>query len=103
MNVIYKYECVPGVLDWVVQLPQGAEILSLGTQHNNYVYWAKVDSDAPLVPRRLKLLMTGQPFGQSLEGMPEPKYCGSCVTYIDTTIPFVLHLFDLGEVPNGDS
>ena len=98
MIVIYKYECVPGVLDWVVQMHQGAEILTLGTQNHNFVYWAKVDPKMPQVPRRLRLIMTAQP----IEDMPDAKYCGTCNSSVEG-IPFVLHLFDLDEVLRGNS
>jgi hypothetical protein len=95
--VIHKYPCLPNVYDWVVQMHQGSEILSLGWQYTSFVYWVKLDSTKPQVPRRLKLFMTGQPF----EDTPDAKYIGTCSTPAgfpnEFTAPFVLHLFDLGE------
>ena len=94
MKVIYKYTCVPEVFDWVAQVPKGAEILSIGQQHYNYVYWALVDPAALPVPRRFRLVPTGQPF----EDMPNAKYIG---TNNDTDVGLVFHFFDLGECPDG--
>jgi len=91
MSVIYKYTCVPGVFDWVAQIPQGAEILSIGQQQYTYVYWALVDVNALPVPRRFRLIPTGQPF----EDMLNAKYVG---THNDTDVGLVFHFFDLGEV-----
>lgn len=98
MNVIYKYTCHPAVYDWVAQIHQGAEILGIDKQGGAYVFWAMVDPTAPLVPRRFKLIATGQPF----EDIPNAKYCGTVNEFVVVNY-FVLHFFDLGEVLRGDS
>jgi hypothetical protein len=98
VKCIYKYTCPPAVYDWVAQVHQGAEILGIDKQGGAYVFWALVEANALPVPRRFKLIATGQPF----EDMPNAKYCGTINEFLVVNY-FVLHLFDLGEVPNGDS
>lgn len=55
MNTIWKYVIDPAKYsgDWYeIDLPLGAEILTVGEQHNDIVIWAKVDPDHNHVERR---------------------------------------------------
>lgn len=74
----------------VVDIPEGALILTLCLQRGQPTMWAVVDPDAPMAQRRFVVVGTGQP-------MPdEPTvYVGTWLSDEDGT--FVFHVFDQGE------
>ncbi len=71
-----------------IRMSAGAKIIHLGVDPMGHpCVWAEVETEAPLVNRRLAIVGTGQP-------LPEGgKHIGS---YLDA--PFVWHVYDLGEV-----
>lgn len=68
MKRIYKY---PVDLDEVVSflmpkgvsflMPKGAQILSVQSQNDRICFWALVDTNAEIVPRRFRVVGTGHP------------------------------------------
>lgn len=56
MKTIYKYEAHGGA---VVDLPVGAEILTLGVQDGWVYIWALIDPEAPTRPVRFAKVGTG--------------------------------------------
>jgi hypothetical protein len=56
--VIYKYR-----YDAVIEMPAGAEILSVHNQHEHVEIWAIVDPERPTVLRQFRALLTGQGVG----------------------------------------
>lgn len=85
MKTIYKYPLK--VTDFQeIELPEGAEILSVQTQilgsgkrlfvsdRQELCLWAMVDPDNPLVPRRIRIFGTGNP----MEYEHELKFIGTC-------------------------
>ena len=60
MITVYKYSIE--TIDYQeVQLPKGAEILTVQTQNNKPCIWAKVDTDADLESRYFEVHGTGNP------------------------------------------
>lgn len=76
-----------------MDMPRGAEILSLQVQKGIICIWAKVDTSLPeesdLVTRHFKIFGTGEPldFGGS-----EAKYIGTCLVSNDT---LVWHVYEI--------
>ncbi len=83
---IYKYPLrISGEQD--VEMPEGAELLSVGGQGGELVLWAQVDPDARLVRRKVILYGTGH------ELRDEPhRYVGTVQFGI-----FVWHVYDGGR------
>jgi hypothetical protein len=75
----------------LVQMPKGAQILSVQTQHGLPQMWALVDPKAKLVSRCFFLRGTGHQMGEA-EGYT---FIGSFQTDGGS---LVFHLFDGGEV-----
>ena len=102
-GVVWKYHAAPD--GFVVKMPKGAEIVSVGLQHADsstipanvigevfdFVFWACVDPNAPLVNRKFRTVGTGHPYFIDDEVY---KFVGT-VQFPDG---LVFHLFDLGEV-----
>lgn len=66
MRTIYKYE-LPRQVESTVQLPQGAEVLSVQLQlYGQFFLWALVDDSAPPEPRTFRIIGTGQPVEDGL-------------------------------------
>lgn len=67
METIYKYQL--SVVDFqMIDLPKGAEILSVQTQPPTYgdksdqlFMWVKIDTTNELEPRRIRIFGTGHP------------------------------------------
>lgn len=58
MKTIWKFGPLkPGIN--VAAMPRGAEVLTMQNQNDNFVIWARVDSEAPSVDRRFMLIGTG--------------------------------------------
>lgn len=84
MQTIYKYRI--NTSESSVDLPEGAEILSVGEQDNRVYLWARVDTDKPLVPRRIYVIGTGF----SLDLGTEPRYVGT----VHMPTGFVWHIYE---------
>lgn len=84
MKVVYKYEI--GV-HCRIGIPVGAEILTVQSQNNSVVMWAKVDTDYDLEIREFKIYGTGHEIDEN----------ATC--YIGTTTvnggAIVLHVFEI--------
>lgn len=78
MSVIWKYP-VPYEAAFEHEMPAGAEVLAVQTQHQGnprleqMVMWARVDQDAPRETRRFQLAGTGNEPWRKLG-----RYLGTC-------------------------
>jgi hypothetical protein len=82
-RVIYKYEVNNGP----IQMPKGAEILTVQMQHGKPMLWALVDIDHSNESRAIVIIGTGHDFD-----FPDYKYIA---TFQDGA--YVWHVF---EIPN---
>lgn len=92
MKTIWKFPL--HIVDTVeIQMPRGAEILSVATQFGTPCIWATVDPAAPVVTRRLYVRGTGHALRAA---------DGAGVRFVGTFFMhnggLVFHLFDAGEV-----
>jgi hypothetical protein len=69
-----------------IPMPKGAEILTVQVQRDEAQVWAIVDSDAPVEPRTLVIVGTGQPMPDDLG-----RYVG---TWQAVGGHFVFHVFE---------
>lgn len=76
--------------DTIVDMPQGAQVLSVQLQHGVPCVWALVDSDRPKVERRFSWRGTGHP----CDGLVAKMFVGSIQMHGGSLI---FHLFDRGE------
>lgn len=82
MLSIYKYP-----VDDQVVLPEGAEILHIGEQDGQLMFWAQVDLDRDMETRHFKVVGTGW---ELKDGSLD-----NC-TYLGTTLGiFVWHVFEV--------
>ena len=88
MKTVWKYQFLV-VDDLVVNMPEGAQVLSVQVQGIEPCIWALVDPDAPLVERRLHVRGTGHPFVGN-----EGRFVG---TFQMLRGRFVGHLFEDAE------
>ena len=58
MNYIFKYQLSEEVTQ-EIEMPEGAEILSMQVQHGVTCIWAKVDKEKQAVRRRFIIVGTG--------------------------------------------
>lgn len=86
---IFKYE-----LDHEIEMPQGAQVLSVGWQQNgivNGVYlWALVDPDAELEKRRFAIIGTGHEFSEE-----DAAHLGTVHSLTPQGANLVLHIFEV--------
>lgn len=84
MHTIWKYTLQPHT---DLQMPEGSEILTIGTQGNDIVLWAKVNPEAPKETRTFLGFGTGHDIPDKLS-----------LTYIGTTSfsngNLVFHVFE---------
>lgn len=88
MRTIWKFTLQVGKPP--VIMPQGATLLHVGMQFGTLCLWALVDSDAPLVTRRLVVKGTGW----DCHDVEASHHVGSVV---DEVGGFVWHIFDCGS------
>ena len=86
MHRVYKYELHPTDRP-VIDMPTGAKLLRVDTQHRRVMVWALVEVGAPTVARRFEMVGTGHDVKN-----PAAPYLG---TFFMGELVF--HLFDLGE------
>jgi len=60
MRTIWKYQ-FDTTDSFGLQIPEGAEILSVQVQHGKPCMWVLVDKDKPVVQRRFRVYGTGHP------------------------------------------
>lgn len=65
MKTIWKYELEP--LSCEIEMPKGAEILSVQAQHCKACLWAKVDPAQPMEKRTFEVYGTGHSIDASRE------------------------------------
>lgn len=58
MTTIHKFPLEPKDLN-IVEMPEGAEILSVQVQHETPVLWAIVDTDRAKEQRKIRVIGTG--------------------------------------------
>jgi len=87
MKQVFKY-LVPIVGNFEILMPEGAEILTVGTQKERPFLWVLVDATKSMVVRYFKLFGTGQLIGDFLN----IKYIG---TFMEDQEDYVWHLFEL--------
>ncbi len=85
---IWKFEINPA--SFLVNMPKGAEVISVGTQENCIMIWAKVNPEAKICIRRFPVYGTSHEISEEDLSIP----------FIGTVImeSFVWHVFDGGEV-----
>jgi hypothetical protein len=102
MRVIHKFKLHIAALSshdlLLIDMPQGAEILSVGEQYDTLTMWAMVDPEAPMVRRHVAVHGTGIGFDHEelagMTGCEEPWFVGSVLMHSGAV---VLHVFDFGE------
>lgn len=87
MHTVWKasHDPRPGVA--VIEVPEGAELLSAREQHDQVAIWFRCDPEAPKTQRRVALCMTGSPAPTAEQG----RYLGSALFDHGR---FVLHVFE---------
>lgn len=60
MKAVYKYLLPPFESEFEMQLPMGAKLLSVQSQHGRVHLWALVDQNAPLARFTFRLVTTGR-------------------------------------------
>jgi len=89
MKRVFKYPfLVEGAFE--IALPAGAEVLSVQVQRETPCIWALISTEEPAVPRRFRLVGTGQPVD----------FAGRFIgTFQLASGALVFHLF---EIPQGE-
>ena len=88
MRIVYKYS-VPYADDVEIEMPQGAQVLSVQLQHGKPTLWALVEDTHPTTLRCFFWRATGDPLRRH---RAYAKFIG---TVQDNNLVF--HLFDMGE------
>jgi hypothetical protein len=71
MTTIYKYPFAVRYLteqDFVIDMPAGAEVLSVQVQGDSVCLWAMVDTEAAAEVRRFRMFGTGHPLPRDAAG-----------------------------------
>ena len=89
MKTIYKYTLSLEEIT-VIELPEGAVILTIQLQMNKPVMWAEVDTNAPKVRRSFRTVATGENLDDPLQ--VARTYVG---TYQLEEGSLVLHVFEI--------
>ncbi len=85
MKAVWKHVIHNGQTS--LNLPDGAIILSVGSQEGRLVAWALVDPEQPVLPHPIRVLMTGESFSE------DP---GRFVGTVQLGDWLIAHVFDLG-------
>jgi hypothetical protein len=86
--VIYKFTLRPWTI--FVDVPNGARVLSVGSQNGDVVAWVLCDPDAPKVSRSLAAYPTSVPLPYACNGT---EFVGT----VQMADGLVFHVFDGGE------
>ena len=86
MRTIWKYQ-VPFTEQFSLDLPRGAEVLTMQLQREVPTIWVELDSDAPLISRTFALVGTGHP-------IPEDDVLMYVGTFQVQGGMFVYHLYE---------
>ena len=89
MKIVYKYSLGGKPHDFEIEMQEGAEILTVQVQKGTACIWALVDSDAPLITRRLFIIGTGR--DASILESVNAKYIG---TFQLLNGDLIWHLFE---------
>ena len=85
MKAVFKYQLAIAD-EQTLQIPAGAQLLSVAEQRQQLCLWALVDDEVPLAPRRIRVAGTGH----SIEGAP---------VFLGTVLlmggDFVAHVFEV--------
>lgn len=91
MNAVFKYNLSDDLFrEQIIKMPKGAEILNVAIIDEIVRIWAVVNTDEPLVERRIMVHGTGHQMDANL-----------CYLYIGTVIDavdLVWHVFEVKEV-----
>lgn len=90
-KVIWKFDLKPNEGDEmvvVVNMPVGAQVLTVQMQHDKPRLWALVDPEAPRADRRFQVVGTGHKFNPK----PSAHYLG---TFQMQSGAFVFHVFEV--------
>jgi hypothetical protein len=87
MKTIWKFEVEP---ECIIEIPAGAQILSVGVQNNDVFMWVMVDPSAPTSRRKINVYGTGTQLPEN-PGV----FIGTVMLYSGN---FVGHVFDAGVV-----
>ena len=68
MKTVWKYQIQLGLKknfeedlsEWTVEIPKGAQILSIQAQFGQPVFWALIDTEAELIKRKFRIFSTGE-------------------------------------------
>ncbi len=88
MYTIWKYP-LDVVDDQTVQMPSQAELLTVNDQNDHFCLWVRVNTDNPLLNRKISIRGTGHPADDV------GKYIGSMYPYNGK---LVFHVFDGGYI-----
>ena len=91
MKTVFKFS-LPVVDHALVQMPRGAQILTVDQQYNQAYIWALVDNAEPYVNHKFTVHGTGHP-ANDVEGLA---FVGSLILMEGA---FVGHVWDGGELP----
>lgn len=86
MRKIFKY-VVPDAGHFTVEMPRGAEVLTMQPQGDGFVFWARVDTDQPMDRRNFFLAMTGSDLGRAaqwnyVDSAQTPSFMGNLVFHL---------------------
>lgn len=86
---IWKFKVIPSGKNVDIEMPRGAEILSMHTQDEQPCIWALVNPDAKIETRRFEVYGTGHDIHYDM-GV-ERNFIGTCLIHGGL---LVLHIFE---------
>lgn len=92
MTSILKYTCLPST-EFVLSLPQDAEIVAFGSQNEVPCFWARCKRNNPPVERKFLILPTGVE-NDKLD-LASTVHRGTVNMWLGRDIYLVLHLFEI--------
>ena len=90
METIYKYK-LEVTADQTIEMPNGAEMLTVQVQAGIPCLWAKVNTENPVHKYKFKTHGTGHPLDKDFNGL----YIGTYQLYNGTLAFHVWQIFDL--------
>lgn len=86
--LVYKFQLLAEPLQ-AIKMHASAELLCVGEQDGVPMLWAKIDTDQPILERRIAIVGTARPIEQPIQA-----YVGTVSLHFGKA---VLHVFDCGE------